>query len=510
MVVALVNLVSALTPSLTSRLAATRQAFPISVINASPTVLAILSIMLLVTSRGLRRGQHSAFFCVTILISASIVLNIAKGLDIEEAAISAVFLLFLARHRSSFPARSGTYSAGLACQASLAVVAVVTINTSLTVVTGVSLFAVANLSIATTWLFIRSRHDRTRVSGVDQGDFLRAKMIVAAWNQDTLGYFTLRDDKQYRFIHNSVVAFTIKNGCCLISPDPIGPPNERDQVWANALRWIEENGWTVAVLGAHKDWLPIYAQHGMKSMYIGDEAIVCCDDFSLDGGSMKGLRQAHARIRKAGVTIEFHDPNFVEPALQNQVLGMMGESRKAGVERGFSMTLGRVFDKRDEGLLMAIARDQSGDVVAICQFTPSPGIQGWSLDLMRRKVATSLPNGVTDFVIVETMRHLADEGFKNLCLNFAVMRSMFEPQTSQGLRRRVVRHSLIQLSKRAQIESLWKYNRKFAPQWQPRYLVFDAVSHLVSQAMSIAEVESFIEIPLVGRVVRAKSITTSS
>ena len=40
----------------------------------------------------------------------------------------------------------------------------------------------------------------------------------------------------------------------------------------------------------------------MHDIYIGDEAVVDVQEFSLAGGHMKGLRQAYNRIAKYGYT----------------------------------------------------------------------------------------------------------------------------------------------------------------------------------------------------------------
>jgi len=68
----------------------------------------------------------------------------------------------------------------------------------------------------------------------------------------------------------------------------------------------------VAVMGAGEDWRPTYKRSGMRDMYIGDEAIVDVQTFSLEGGRKKGLRQAVNRIANKGYTIEFHDPALLE------------------------------------------------------------------------------------------------------------------------------------------------------------------------------------------------------
>ena len=78
-----------------------------------------------------------------------------------------------------------------------------------------------------------------------------------------------------------------------------------------------------------------------------------CPSFDLAGGERKSLRQAVSRVAKAGWTTTFHDPLELDADLREQVLELVCGSRAVvRCERGFSMTLSRLFDPRDTGLLM--------------------------------------------------------------------------------------------------------------------------------------------------------------
>ena len=46
----------------------------------------------------------------------------------------------------------------------------------------------------------------------------------------TLDYFALRDDKQFFFVRDSLVAYAVYGGVALVSPDPVGPASERTEV----------------------------------------------------------------------------------------------------------------------------------------------------------------------------------------------------------------------------------------------------------------------------------------
>jgi lysylphosphatidylglycerol synthetase-like protein (DUF2156 family) len=177
-------------------------------------------------------------------------------------------------------------------------------------------------------------------------------------------------------------------------------------------------------------------------------------------------------------------------------------SRQGEHERGFSMMLGRIFDPRDTGLLLAVVRAPDGTAAAMCQFVPAAGINGFSLDLMRRDPGDH-PNGLLDFALCSTIEHLRTLGFEGLSLNFAALRSTLSGDRGDGTVQRAERWFLKRLSNFAQIESLWRFNAKYEPEWLPRYVVFDTAEHLVSVVMAILRAESLWEIPVLGRLLAA-------
>jgi lysyl-tRNA synthetase class 2 len=325
----------------------------------------------------------------------------------------------------------------------------------------------------------------------------RARGIVARHGADTLAYFALRDDKEQFFWGDSLVAYAIHHGVCLVSPDPVGPADERTEVWQAFRRFADAHGWVVAVVGASAQWLPLYRAGGLHDRYIGDEGVVDVRRFRLEGKRNKALRQAVNRVARNGYTVEFHDPATISVELADELRDLMAESRRGDGERGFSMTLSRLFDPDDRGLLLAVARTADGLPAAFCQFVPASAINGWSLDVMRRSLGEH-PNGLVDFLVVQTIRHVEATGGTGLGLNFATLRAVLAGESGSRIERRL----LEQLSDSMQIESLWRFNAKFHPDWHPRYLVVDAAEHLPAAGAALARAESLWDLPVLGRLLR--------
>jgi lysylphosphatidylglycerol synthetase-like protein (DUF2156 family) len=521
------NLLSAITPPLAGRIDVLRDVVPTTVEQAASAIVAASGLALLLLSRGIRRGQRHAWMLAVAIASLSAVLHIVKGLDVEEATASLALVGYLVRSRAAFRA-AGDRASMLRALSTLAFGGVAALCVGTVSVLWLprpshmpfrrAFEAVAERLVGIDTIAIVGRRDHflsptLRAVGLTlavlagwqvfrpviarrQRDWPRARDIVRRHGADTLSYFALRDDKHHFFWSDTLVAYAVHNGICLVSPDPIGPTNERDVAWHAFRTFADEHGWPVAVMGAGEDWRSTYKGSGMRDMYIGDEAIVDVQTFSLEGGRKKGLRQAVNRIANKGYTIEFHDPARLDPRLESELRALMTESRRGAVERGFSMTLGRVFSPDDHGLLLAVCRAPDGLPAAFCQYTPSTDIAGYSLDLMRRSERGEHWNGLTDFVVVRTIEHLRDLGHRGLGLNFAVMRSVLAHESGNRVERRL----LGWLSHSMQIESLWKYNSKFDPDWRARYAVYDTAEHFLPSAVAVAKAESFYDLPVIGRL----------
>ncbi len=537
------DLLSSVTAPLRTHLHLIAQYLPVTVVQAAGALVAIAGIGMIMLSRGILRGQRRSWIVAVALLSATLALHLVHAADIVTLIICAAVLTLLIVRRDQFRAQTeratlltalfilavggifatlggfvGVEVAGrvhhhplpswpevlLGSAERLVGITWVVFPPTIDRFASVTLLAVGLcLIVVALYLLTRPVVDRRLSSGRAnvgrRAAELRARDIVRRHGTGTLDYFALRDDKQWFFHRDSLVAYAVFGGVCLVSPDPIGPFSERAHVWDSFRRFVDRNGWGLGVMGAGEEWLPTYQASGMRFLYIGDEAVVDPRAFSLEGGKMKGLRQAVNRVARYGYTTRFLDPSHLDPHDAARMAELMAKSRRGEQERGFSMMLGRLFDPRDTGLLLTLVEGPDGEPVAMCQFVPSPAIGGYSLDLMRRDPGDH-PNGLLDFALCSTIAHLKEMGMKGLSLNFAAMRSILEGETGDGVTQRVERWALRRLSGVLQIETLWRFNAKYEPHWLPRYIVFDSAEQFVPVAVQIMRAESLTEMPVIGRL----------
>jgi lysylphosphatidylglycerol synthetase-like protein (DUF2156 family) len=538
-----IDLFSAVTSPLRAHLHLLAQYLPVEVTQAAGALVAISGIGMVMLSRGILKGQRRAWLVAVGLLLSSLALHIVHAADFFSLLVCVAVLALLLVRREYFRAQTerativsaflilaiggvmatlgsllGIELAGhvhhhplpswpmvlLASAERLVGVQWISLPAHINRYASTSLLAVGiTLIVIALYFLTRPVVDRRLSSGRAnvgrRAAELRARDIVRRHGTGTLDYFALRDDKQWYFHRDSMVAYAVFGGVCLVSPDPIGPFSERAHVWDSFRRYVDRHGWGLGVMGAGEEWLPTYQASGMRFLYIGDEAVVDPRTFSLEGGKMKGLRQAVNRIARYGYTVRFLDPSHLQPEDAARLVSLMEKSRRGEQERGFSMMLGRLFDQRDTGLLLTLVSGPDGEPVAMCQFVPSPAIDGYSLDLMRRDPAEH-PNGLLDFALCSTIEHLKELGMKGLSLNFAALRSILDGESGDGLTQRVERWALRRLSGVLQIETLWRFNAKYEPSWLPRYIVYDSAEQFVPAVVQIMRAESLTEVPVIGRL----------
>jgi lysylphosphatidylglycerol synthetase-like protein (DUF2156 family)/UDP-2,3-diacylglucosamine pyrophosphatase LpxH len=480
---------------------------PFNLHDTSGLTAVIGGLALAGVARGVRHGYRRAWLAALVILFASMIDRLVSGASWQGtgiAALAGLWLVFEHRHFRVSPAGIRRF-VGWAIMSALAVVIVATvIDTALigareTRDVVIALITVVVLLVLATALPGRE-HRRT---GEERAKaFERAKEIIATYGGDTLDYFALRDDKSWLFSGNTLVAYSVINRIMLVSPDPIGPVNERTDAWTDAMDLADSNGWYIGILGASSSWLPIYQAAGLTGMYIGDEAIVDCQTFSLKGKAMKSLRGAYNRVSKAGYRVEVMRALETGADLRAQLEELATETRQGGAERGYSMTLSRLFDERDPELLLAVCLDPEGKPVAFNQYIPASQVNGYSLDLMRRTSNPDAPNGLTDFVIIGTINWMAEQGLNGLGLNFAVMRAVVAGETGEGRWQSAEKALLHHFSDSMQIESLWTFNKKYDPEWRPRYSVADDRAHLARAGLAIARAEAVSELPVVGKFMK--------
>jgi lysyl-tRNA synthetase class 2 len=489
-----IGIASALTPEFADRLDIVRGVLPPGVPETARVLALAFGIVLVWTARGLSRRRWRAWKLAVGLVCASAVAHLAKGLDFEEAATSLALLAALWHWRGEFTVRGDPATRWPLAQALVGLGAVAAllalrvedhmgysdrIEDALVVIA-------AMLALRALYLWFRPHVHRGRQTDEQR---LLAQEIIRDEGRDSLCYFALRHDKSWFFSPSgrSFLAFKVVGGVALVSGDPIGEPAEAATLFREFQREAHARGWRVAIVGAAEQTRAMYRSLGLHSFYLGDEAIVRPASFSLEGRPIRKVRQSVTRLHKSGYSARVLTPAEVDAELRAQIEEVSSEWRDGARERGFSMAMDALF--RYEDGVIVVAEDADGHVGGFLQLVPSPATNGYSLATMRRRLDT--PNGLMEFLIVEALAWGREHDVSELSLNFALFGRVLRAEE----RYRLLRWLLLRGDRFFQIERLHAFNRKFFPDWRPRYVCFEQYLDLPSVALVYGHLEGFLVSP---------------
>ena len=489
---------SALTPEFADRFDLVRGILPPGVPEAARVLALSLGLALIWLSRSLARRKQRAWQLAVALVAVSAVAHLAKGLDVEEASVHLVLLVALWRYRREFvapgdPAAIRPLVRALAALGAVGVLAALRVSDRMAfsdrLEEALGLLALA-LAARALYLWLRPLALRARQTPPERR---LAERLVREHGHDSLAFFSLRRDKSYFFSSGdrAFLAYRVVNGCALVGGDPIGAADDVPALLAAFRRFAHDRAWRVAILGASAELLPLYRASGLRSIYLGDEAVVCPAEFSLEGRAIRKVRQSVHRIHRAGYRVRFVRPAEVTPELRAGLERVSHEWRGRWPERGFTMAMDALF--AHEAGMLAVAEGADGQVGGFLQLVPSPASGGYSLAAMRRGKDT--PNGLMESLVAETIEWAGEHGASELSLNFAVFGEVLRGCEAEPLWHRAARFGLLRLDRFFQIDRLLSFNRKFQPVWRPRYLCVERVIDFPIVGLAYLHVESLLTPP---------------
>jgi lysyl-tRNA synthetase class 2 len=487
------GIASALTPEVADRSDFVRGVLPPGFPGAARILALTFGLTLIWLSRSLARRRRRAWQLAVGLVIGLAIAHLAKGLDVEEAALSLLVLAALYRFRKRFDVPGDPLfvrplvltTLAFATTAALVVLHDVRGFRGDRIEDVLAAFSLL-LGFRTLHLWLRPISQRVRQSTEERR---LVRRLVRSHGDDSLAFFSLRRDKSYFFspTRKSFVAYRVVGGCALVSGDPVGDKSELPQLLAEFQRVCYTRGWRLALLSVSSDLLPAARALGLRAIKIGDEAVVRPAAFSLEGRAIRKVRQSVTRLGREGYRFRVVAAGDVGTTLRAELEGVSAAWRGSNVERGFSMAMDDQF--REPETFFAIA--ERGDTVGgFLHLVPSG--RGFSLGAMRR--CRDTPNGLMEYLIVELLGWARERDAKEISLNFCVFADLLAATPRNRLT--AVARAILRVGDRFfQLERLLVFSRKFAPEWRPRYLCVERLSDLLLVGVAYLRVESLLTPP---------------
>jgi lysyl-tRNA synthetase class 2 len=495
--VGVIGIASALTPEAANRVDLVRGVLPPGSLAAARVGALAFGLALVWLSRSLARRRRRAWQLAVAVVVASAAAHLAKGLDVEEATVSLALLVALVHWRSRFdvPGDPAAVRPLVGLGTVLGAIAAIAVAEELR---GAELPDRASdaltamgivVGFAALYFWLRPLGQAVAQT---VGERRVARSLVEAYGSDSLSFFALRRDKSYLFSpsRSAFLAYRVVAGTALVSGDPVGNEEELDALLAELRRVARAHGWRIAVAGASEQHLDRYRALGLRPIPIGEEAVLRPAEFSLEGRPIRKVRQSVSRLEKAGYRLRVVAAEEADPHLRAELDEVSRLWRGNQPERGFSMAIDDLYVS---GTVFAAAVAEDGRVGGFLHLAPSPAGGGWSLSTMRRR--PEVPNGLTEFLIAETLAWAREQGASEVSLNFCAFTDVLSRERATTPLRRLARGVLLLADNVFQLERLYAFNRKFFPEWRPRYICVERLTDLPAVGLAYLHVESLLVPP---------------
>ena len=524
-VMGVINVLSAVTPSLVNRLKLLEQYSPLEVQRGGHLTAALAGFALLLLARGLWRRKRVAWLLSLITLGVSIVGHMIKGLDYEESLLAGALMVMLWLMRAHFHARSDRPS----------------IQQGLRILAGATLFT---LAYGVTGFFLLDRHfsvnfglwaalrqtvvmftqfydpglspithfgrffaNSIYVIGVVTFSYagfmllrpvfvrepataderLRAEQIVKQYGHSSMARFLLFDDKSYLFTPGgSVIGYTVVGRMAVTLADPVGPPEDLPASIRAFTALCQSSDWLPIFYQTLPSTLDAYKQAGFDALSVGEEGIVNLETFTLEGKEGKPLRSPVNKLTHAGYKFVMHQPP-IEDALLKELHAISDEwlTMMHGSEKGFS--LGWFEDQYIRSSPIGAVYTPEGWITAFVNCVPEYQLNEITIDLMRHR--KEIENGTMEFLFVGLFQWAKAQGYEGFNMGLSSLYGIGDraddPVIEKGMHW-VYEH----VNQFYNFKGLHKFKEKFHPEWSPRYLIYPGASNLAQAWIAVVQANS--------------------
>lgn len=477
-------------PSDVPRMQWLQHIIPLPVIEMSHFFASLVGAALLVLAGALQRRVDAAYHMTVALLVFGILFSLLKGGDYEEASVLSVMLVSLISCRKEFYRKASLFSNQYSSQW----LTMILIVFASAVWLGTFSFqhveyqkdlwwefslmgdaprylraTVAALGFAVIIGLIKLLRPDSPDNFVAENDIDRAKRVIAT-SGNVLSNLALLGDKELLFSAsgNSFIMFRRESRSWIALGDPVGPSQEAEElIWEFQERCYDADVKPV-FYQAGDEYLSYYMDLGLTFFKIGEEGRVNLEKFS-ESSVASDLVSNSKFLKERGYQWELILPQDTGPYMSTfrriSESNLRDQNRK---EPGFS--LGTFNERYLHNFPIAlIKRDEK--IVAFSNILQSGNREELSTDLLRYR--SKIPHSIIDFMILETIKWGAEEGYSYFNLGMAPLSGRDEDYFSsrwQKMADFIYRYG----ENFYGLQTVRAYKEQYHPDWEPKYLVCPA------------------------------------
>ena len=507
MLMGMLNVYSAIAPTLQERLKILLEYLPLSVTHGGRFFTALSGFALILLAAQLFRRKQVAYIFTEILLILSAIVHMLKGLDVIEAGFALLLAewIFLIRHQ--FHARSDPSSVKQGLVALLAAtcfslvygsigfaildkhfnvgfnlgtafIQTITMftqfsNPGLEALTRLGKYFAGSIYLIAfaTYLFaifmlIRPMLVR-RPSTTQERE--AARSIITAHGKTILAPFALLPDKSYFFTKGgSVLDYVLEGRCALVLGDPLGPRHDLSRAVSSFLDHCSASDWLPVFIDISPQNCKFYAKFDLQDLCVGEEAIVDLLNFSLEGSENRDLRYQYNKIIKLGYTARVHQPPHPPEFLSElKKISDTWLTIKHGREKRFWVGWFDA-DFLNNGPVMVV-KDVNDRRVAFSTILSASQSRDATVDMMRH--IPEAEHGIMQFLFVSMFLWAKEQGYHTFDLGLSALAGVGGSGKDPAIDR-AMHYTYEHIDQFFNFKGLHQFKDKFHPAWEKRYIVF--------------------------------------
>lgn len=517
-----INIVSVVTPPLHPRLKLIRTFLPLDAISASNILVLFIGLALLITSAYMFKGLKNAWRLALLLSVLSVIGNLTKALDYEEATFAAIIIIFLVMSRKQYPIRSSAKWIRMGFLS----VAIIFLSVLLFGFVSFYFIEAKHFGIDFTWkqsiefsvrgFFLQedSLHPTTafgrqfilliQILGFLSWGFLlftlikpflkvedttetgreRAKFLLSEFGSSAVDHFKIYPDKLLFFseVHEAFIAYRIANGFAIVLDEPVCAEEHKTEVLMEFYRLSKKMGLKTAFYRVDENSMVWFDQLRKQKIFIGQEAILDARNFTMEGRDKKSLRNAMNALQKKGFVTAIEKAPLEKSLVEK--LRKVSDEWLLAFEKEEQVFSQGMFDAKElmQQDVITIS-DSEGRIVAFLNIIPDYSPKECTYDLIRK--TADAPGGCMDALIVKLVEYAKEKECDYINMGLVPMTGMAEPNSPAE---QLIKFAGKKLKRFKHFHGLRDFKEKYATYWKDKFLVYENDYDLLQLPLALNKV----------------------
>lgn len=507
LVLGIVNIVSVLTPAIHERLVFLKNFLPVSAIAASNYFVLVAGLFLLVTAAFMLKGLKMAWYFALALCLLSLVGNLTKAIDYEEAVYSVIVIIGLVFSRKEYYVKHNSRLRFIGIQTTLLSVAAVVLygtigfyfldakhfNVDFSLWQSVKYTLENFVLIESADLVAQDSFARGFLYSINVSGFLSISFLVYTlirpyilkettaaeefewankqldlYGSSAMDYFKTYQDKLiYRSPDlDGFISYRISGNFAVVLESPVTAPENMKSFIKSFDKYCFESGMKSFYYRVAEENLEPFVKSGKKRLFLGQEGVVDLTTFTLDGGNRKSIRNALKKVAEKGYYTKIYNAPVKDGLLQK--IKSVSDEWLVDTEREEIVFSQGMFDWKElKNQTIITVENAEEKIVAFLNVIPDYAKGEGTYDLIRK--TSDAPNGVIDFILVELFKHLKETGCTSVNIGFAPLSGLMDPK---NLPERSLKFAYEKIKSFSHYKGLRDAKDKFSPVWHNKYLVY--------------------------------------